>query len=282
MLDPYTTLGVKQGSSVEECKAAFKALAKVWHPDLHSNGTPEVRLQAETKFKDISAAFDAISNPQPQPQQAQQWNFHDIRFNFDPGNIHGGSSPFDDIFAQMRGQQRQDLTYEVRLSMEEVLTGKQLTMQVPELRSGEGPREIKVQVPPGIEDGMRLVVQQAGHQSHPSMRPGDLYILIRINPHPRFTRMGLHLMMVVPVTVFDVLLGNEIEVVSLSGQTIRVAIPDNFDSTRKLRLAGQGLVDGRGLHGDLLIELFIQYPPIPEQHRITLRNIAKSIQNPKS
>jgi curved DNA-binding protein len=277
MNDPYTTLGVPSGTSAEDCKAAFHKLAKVCHPDLHSNDPPELRLQAETQFKEISAAYDAIINPQPaQPQpQAQQWNFHDIRFNFDPGNI--GGSPFDHLFAQMHGQQRQDLTFEVRLSLEEIYQGKQLTIQVPEQRPGSGAREIKVQVPPGVEDGMRLVVPQAGHQSHPTARPGDLYILIRINPHPRFGRAGLHLTTLVPVTVFDVLLGNEIEVVSITGQTIRVAIPSNFDSTRKLRLAGQGLIDGRGIHGDLLIDLFIQYPIVPEQHRDALRQIAAAI-----
>jgi DnaJ-class molecular chaperone len=273
MTDPYSILGVGRGTSAEECKLAFRQLAKTCHPDLHPNDA-----QAEARFKEINAAYDAIVNP-PSEQQAQfhpgnPFNFH---FNFDPGNIHGGRSPFDDLFGHMRAQQqRNELVYEARLSLEEVFTGKEISLQIPAQQQGGSAREFKVRVPAGVDDGMRLVVQQGGTQTQPGIRPNDLHIVIRINPHPRFTRLGMNLSTTVPVTAFDVLLGNELEVLCIDGHMMRVAIPSGFDSTRKLRLAGQGMADAHGARGDLLVELFIHYPLIPEHQQAALREIAEA------
>jgi DnaJ-class molecular chaperone len=251
MSDPYATLGLAFGATPEECKAAFRALAKTCHPDLHPNDP-----KAESRFKEINAAYDAITNPQPEAQQPQGNPWH---FNF---NFNSGQSPFDDLFAQMRGAQNVTI-HEVRISLEEAFRGKEITVQI-----AQG-REMKVRIPQGVEDGMRLVVQ-----AQPPTRAGDLHILIRVLPHARLGRMGPHLSIVVPVTAFDVLLGNEIEVIGIDGHTIRVAIPSGFDSTRKLRLAGQGMADAANMRGDLLVELFIQYPVVPPKHIDVLRSIA--------
>ena len=72
----------------------------------------------------------------------------------------------------------------------------------------------------------------------------------------------------VPVTAFEVLLGKEIEVMGIEGRSFNVNIPSGFDSTRKLRLAGQGMPDPyTSVRGDLLVDLFIQYPELSEEQR---------------
>jgi curved DNA-binding protein len=269
MSDPYSTLGLARGATPEECKQAFHKLAKTCHPDLHPNDA-----EAESRFKQINAAYDAITNPTPQQPQGNPFqNFH---FNFDPSGMYGGRSPFDDLFGQMRAQQRQDLVYEARLSLEEIFAGKELTVQIPAQQNGGAAREFKLRVPPGTDDGMRLVVQQGGTQFGKGIRPTDLHIIIRIIPHVRFARQGMNLITTVPVTAFDVLLGNELEVIGIDGHAMRVAIPLGFDSTRKLRLAGQGMADAHGARGDLLVDLFIHYPPIPTEQHAALRQIAEA------
>jgi DnaJ-class molecular chaperone len=257
MNDPYSKLGVAHGASVEECKAAFRNEAKKCHPDLHPNDPA-----AEARFKEINAAYDAIANPQPQQQEFNQHpNSPFFGFNF----TTGGRSPFDDLFAHMRGgQQRATSLCEVRITLEDVFYGREITVRA------EGGREIKVSVPPGVEDGMRLVLQPDNQRSE------ALHILIRVQPHPRFTRQGPNLSTIVAVTAFDVLLGNEVEVVGIDGHTMRVAIPSNFDSSRKLRLAGQGMADAHGSRGSLLVDLFIQYPKVPEDQSEALRKIAEA------
>jgi curved DNA-binding protein len=249
MIDPYTILGVPPGATQDECKNAFRALAKTCHPDLHPND-----VKAEARFKDINAAYNAITNPQPaqQPPQSPHWHF-----NF----TQGQSSPFDDLFAQMRGQRPHSVTtYEIRITLEDAFHGKETVIQV------QQGRELKIRIPRGVEDGMRLLVQG---------QPNDSHILIRVLPHTRMTRNGPNLTTVIPVTAFDVLLENEIEVVGIDEHTMRVAIPRNFDSSRKLRLAGQGMADVNGSRGDLLVELFIQYPSLSADQLEALRLIAK-------
>jgi curved DNA-binding protein len=263
MTDPYATLGVAFGASLDECKTAFRNEAKKCHPDLNPNNPA-----AEARFKEINAAYDAITNPQPEQQQPD-FNSHNPFFGFNFTNFTaGGRSPFDDLFAHMRGGQRAATMHEARISLEEAFYGKEIIVRIQNPPPDGGMRELKVMVPPGVEDGMRLVVQHGNHHSE------VLHILIRVQPHPRLTRQGPNLSTIVAVTAFDVLLGNEVEVVGIDGHSMRVAIPANFDSTRKLRLAGQGMADAHGNRGSLLVELFIQYPTVPQDQIESLRNIA--------
>ena len=264
MTDPYAVLGLARGASLDEAKTAFRRLAKTCHPDTHPNDP-----QAEARFKDLNAAYEAIKNPQPEQPQGNWSNFS---FNFGGASPFGGN-PFEDIFAQIN-RSRQDMTFETVLTLEEAFAGKEVAIQLPYPLPQQNAREIKVRVPSGVDDGMRLMVKGAG-QPLGNGRAGDLYLVIRVLPHNRFTRQGVHLITTVPVTAFDILLGREVEVVGIDGQTMRVAIPQNFDSTRKLRLAGQGMPDSRSTRGDLLIDLFVQYPQVPSKHLEALATIAK-------
>lgn len=257
MPDPYSVLGLPPGASEDDAKKAFHKMAKTCHPDLHPNDP-----QAEQRFKEINAAYDAIRNPQPDPFT----NFRSNDFAF-----HGH---FEDIFSNLRGFTRQqrnhDIHVECRLTLEEAFHGKELDIAVP---SAGNPRTIKVRIPPGIEDGMNLRVAQAGDHSNKMLRQGDLFLMIRIMPHATLTRAGINLTMMVPVSAFDVLLNKEIEVVGIDGKTMRIAIPTSFDTSRKLRLAGQGM-PGNGGRGDLLIELFIMFEQLTEQQRALIEQAA--------
>ena len=252
-MDPYTVLGLQHGASEEDAKMAFRNLAKTCHPDLHPNNA-----EAERRFKEINTAYEMIKNPQPEPM-FQTFQFHDFPFP--------GGTPFDDMFTNLRGFTRQqrnnDFHMEYRLTLEEAFLGKEIELTPQPMRS------IKVRIPPGVEDGTNLRIAQAGDHSNKMLRPGDLYVLIRVLPHSSLRRFGRNLLNVVPVTAFDVLLGKEIEVIGIDGKTMRVAIPSEFDTTRKLRLAGQGMPDNMG-RGDLLIELFIVFPKLSDELRILL------------
>jgi curved DNA-binding protein len=250
-MDPYAVLGVSRGASEDEAKNAFRRLAKTCHPDLHPNNPA-----AERRFKEINAAYEAIRNPQPEPVfQTPPFHFDDMPFGF------------EDMFANLRGFSRQprnhDLHLECRISLEDAFHGKEFDLTVP---SPSNPRTLKLRIPPGIDDGTSLRIAQAGDHTHRGLRPGDLYVLVRILPHPTLNRVGRNLITVMPVTAFDVLLGKEIEVVGIDGKTIRVAIPAGFDTSRKLRLSGQGMPDPSG-RGDLLIELFVVFEQLNEAQR---------------
>lgn len=258
MSDPYAVLGLRHGATEQEAKEAFRKMAKTCHPDLHPNDPA-----AEQRFKEINAAYDAIRNPQPDPPPNP---FREFRFGFG-----FGGTPFDEFFGDTHGFSRQarnpDTHIECRITMREAFEGKDVAI--------ERPRAIKVRIPAGIEDGTRLRVPQAGEQINQSFRPGDLYLLIRVIPHPTLIRQGRNLIARVTVCAFDVLLGKDVEVEGIDGHRVRVTIPAGFDTTRRLRLTGQGMPDGFG-RGDLLIELMITFPRITDEQRALIEQ-AQSI-----
>lgn len=247
-MDPYAVLGLQRGASDEDVKNAFRRLAKTCHPDLNP-GNPA----AEQRFKEINAAHDAIRNPQPDPI-FQTASFNDFPF---PG--------FEDMFTNLRGfsrpQRNNDIRLECRLTLEEAFYGKEFDITVP-----QNSRTIKMRIPPGVEDGTTMRMAGAGEYTLKAMRPGDLFLLVRLLPHTTWTRIGRNLLTTVPVSVFDVLLGKDIEVIGIDGKTMRIGIPEGFDTSRKLRLAGQGMPEGN-IRGDLLIELFIMFDPLNDEQR---------------
>lgn len=252
-MDPYAVLGLKSGASEQEAKEAFRKLAKTCHPDLHPND-----VDAERRFKDINAAYDAIRNPQPAQPHVTWHTFH----------TGAGHSPFgdvNDLFAQVFGRPRNpDAFLDVRMTLEEAFVGKEVTLNI-------GGKSRIAKIPAGVSHGMRVRVEGGGHTSHPGLSPGDLFLMINVPHHERFTRQANNLHVAVPVTVFDVLLCRDITVVGIDGHSSQVSIPAGFDS-RKLRVLGQGMPDPySGVRGDLYVELFIQYPPLTETQKTLIQ-----------
>jgi len=261
MTDPYSVLGLQRGASEDAVKQAFRNLAKTCHPDLHPNNPT-----AERRFKEINSAYDAIRNPQPEAIPPH-FRFEEFEFPFGP------QSPFEELFAHVRGgfgrqQHNRDVHMEARISLQDAFHGREVEINTP------AQARIKVRIPPGIDDGIALRIAQGGDHSYTHLPPGDLYLTIRVLPHADFLRSGRNLTTIVPVSAFDVLLGKEIEVIGIDARTMNVAIPAGFDTSRKLRLAGQGMPDGSG-RGDLLIELFVMFPQLTDEQRALIEQAAK-------
>jgi DnaJ-class molecular chaperone len=260
MKDPYSILGLERGASENEAKAAFKKLAKTCHPDLHPNDP-----KAEERFKEINQAYDRIckGDVHEDVNFSNNFSFNDFGGGF-------GNNPFEHIFGELR-RRNQDINIECRITLEEAFVGKELNINVP--ASEKGSRNVRAHLPAGAIDGMRVRVPKGGLQHNIASPPGDLYINIVVLPHEKFTRNNLDLIIMVPVTVFDILLGKDIEVINIEGKSLKINIPTNFDSARKLRLAGQGMPDYRFsanpslTRGDLLVELFVQYPALNEEQK---------------
>jgi molecular chaperone DnaJ len=124
----------------------------------------------------------------------------------------------------------------------------------------EGERSIKVRIPPGVEDGMRLRVSGEGEAGIAGGSPGDLYVVIRIAPHPLFEREGADLVCEVPVPFVQAALGAEIEVPTLEGKVV-LRIVEGTQTGKLLRLRGKGLPTvSSGTRGDQLVRLFVEVP----------------------
>jgi molecular chaperone DnaJ len=119
-------------------------------------------------------------------------------------------------------------------------------------------RKIQVKVPAGIEDGMRL--RMVGEGEGGTRSRGDLYVLVRVKPHPVFQRAGADLLVEYPINLAQAALGAEVDVPSLNGR-LSVKVPAGTQSGTVLRLRGKGLADVRtGRHGDLLVRVAVETP----------------------
>lgn len=124
----------------------------------------------------------------------------------------------------------------------------------------EGQEKIKVRIPAGIEDGMRLRLAGEGEAGIAGGPPGDLYVVISIKPHPFFERDGADIQCEVPVPFVKATLGGEVEVPTLDGK-VTMRIPEGTQTGKLLRLRGKGLPGLRGSHrGDEIVRIFVEVP----------------------
>jgi molecular chaperone DnaJ len=122
---------------------------------------------------------------------------------------------------------------------------------------------VTVEIPPGVDDGSKVVVPGRGNEGRGGGRTGDLYVLIQVvpaEPHPFFTRKGDNLFCTVPVTFTEAALGCRVEVPTVEG-TVKVRVPAGVQSGQKLRLAGRGAPSLRGgVRGDLFVTIQVVTP----------------------
>ncbi|MGI8424554.1 MAG: DnaJ C-terminal domain-containing protein, partial [Chloroflexota bacterium] len=137
---------------------------------------------------------------------------------------------------------------------------REFVIDVPDA-GGEMARErIEVKIPPGIEDGKRLRVAGKGHPGPNAGPRGDLYLRVRLRPHPQFERRGNDLVVEVPVPVWIAALGGEVELRTLTGGGA-FTIPPETQNGRTFRLRGQGMpVHGGSGRGDLLAKVKLVMP----------------------
>lgn len=288
--DYYKTLGVSRTASGKEIKAAYRRLARKYHPDMNPGDK-----QAEARFKELNEANEVLSDPGKRARYdalganwaaysrggpraggpgggrvrvnvggfggAESGGFSDFFQTFFSGGGAGGF-PFEDLFggaghgpaAPARGQ---DLEYAVDLRLEEVLRG---TTRIVEIGEGKSRRRVEVKIPPGVRNGSRVRAAGEGAPGASSALRGDLYLHVRVLPHPGFVRTGDDLQTAVTVPLTTAVLGGEAQVATLDGQ-LSIRVPAGTPAGRVFRLRGQGLprLGGEG-RGDLLAQAAVALP----------------------
>jgi molecular chaperone DnaJ len=120
-------------------------------------------------------------------------------------------------------------------------------------------RNLMVKIPPGIDDGDRIRLANEGEAGFHGGPSGDLYIRIKLKPHPIFNRAGLNLHCEIPISFAIAALGGEIEIPTIEGR-VKLKIPDETQSGKVFRLSGKGIKDQRGRAGDLLCTVNVETP----------------------
>ena len=277
--DYYEALEVSRDASQDEIRQAYRRLARRYHPDV--NKEPG----AEDRFKQISEAYEVLRDPEKRERYdrlGSNWRAgQDVSGaagfgeGFDTGNgfdnvrVDFGSGDFSDFFDGIFGRRRsgagragfdgfsmQGGDYEavLDLGLEEAASGGKRWLSL-----GDG-RSVEVDIPRGVRDGERIRVPGQGAQGAGGGSAGDLYLRIRLRPHPRFRVEGRDLYVDLAVSPWEAALGAEVPVPTLDGSA-RVKVPAGSSSGRRLRLRGQGMPGSRGASaGDLYAVVTIKVP----------------------
>jgi molecular chaperone DnaJ len=121
------------------------------------------------------------------------------------------------------------------------------------------PREVKVRIPAGVNDGQRIRLKGRGGPGANGGPPGDLYVIAHVNPHPIFGRKGKDLTLTVPVTFAEAALGANVSVPTLGGERVTIKVPAGTRSGRTFRVKGKGVPTSKGT-GDLLVTVEVAVP----------------------
>ncbi|WP_028574689.1 DnaJ C-terminal domain-containing protein [Desulfonatronovibrio hydrogenovorans] len=291
--DYYKILGVNKKSSKEEVSKAYKKLAKKYHPDLNPNDP-----KAEDKFKEVTEAYEVLKDDEkrklydslgPNWQHGQNFQpppgYENVHFEF-RGDQQGAGFDFSDFFETIfgggfsrggaQGFQRdpfsgrtfarkgQDAEAALELSLEEAYKGgsKSITLQEqvigPDGRPMVQNKTLSVNIPPGIKDGNRIRLSGQGSPGMGSGQSGDLYLKVRIIPHPVFKLDGNNIIYDLPLAPWEAALGSMVRVPTLDGE-VEMKIPQGISSGQKMRIKGKGM--GRGsAKGDQLVRIMIRVP----------------------
>jgi len=264
--DYYEILGVPRTANEKELKAAYRKLARKYHPDVNPGDKT-----AEANFKEVSEAFGVLSDPEKRAKYDQVGHeafgagfdpSRGVKIDFEDLGL-GDLSDLFDLFgwgggARGRGRRRaargSDVQLEMSLPFTDAIHGTTMELRLPHLREST-----KVRIPPGIENGGRIRIPGKGEPGHGEGPAGDAYVNVRVEPHPLFTREGSDLYVDVPVGIATATLGGEVEVPTLDGRaTIR--IPPGTRSGQKFRLKGRG-VPSRGSHAAGNLNAVVQIVP---------------------
>ena len=201
--------------------------------------------------------------------------------------MFGGENPFSDFFQTFFGgggfggedprtggrrargtRPGRDVENEIELGLEDAYNG---TMRRLSIQHDGHTRTVDVRIPAGVGDGSRVRISGEGEPGSGGGQSGDLYLRVRLAPHPRFERKGRDLYTHVAVPLTTVVLGGEVEVPTLSAKTLRLKIPPNTQNGQVFRLKGHGMpVTGKsGEHGDLYATVDVELPKTltPEQRK---------------
>ena len=278
--DPYSVLGVAKTASGADITKAYRKLAKKLHPDLNPGDKA-----AEEKFKQITAAYDIVGDEekrgrydrgeidaggQERPQQRYYREYaggdEGARYRSTAGyeDIGAFSDLFGDLFGERGGargggaggrrfsMRGQDAQYRLDVDFLDAVNGTKTRITLPDGGT------LDVTIPPGVTDGQVLRLKGKGSPGMGEGGAGDALIEITVRPHAVFKREGDDILVEVPITLDEAVLGGKVEVATVTGRVF-ATVPPGSNTGQTLRLKGRGVKRGAAA-GDQLVRLSVVMP----------------------
>ena len=273
MRDPYEILGLERTANEASIKAAYRKLAKKHHPDLHPGDS-----KAAERFQELNAANDVLSDPEKRArfdsgeidadgrERAPRGPFY-RDYQDGPAQPPGGAGFTEDDIAAFFARQFEargngggarsrapgaDLRYHLTLGFLEAANGTSRRVLLPDNRA------LDVKIPAGIEDGHTIRLKGQGRPGMGGAPSGDALIEVAVAPHPFLRRVGDDVIVDLPVTLQEAVLGASVSVPTIKGH-VRLTIPPGSGNGSRLRLRGRGIREGHQF-----VELKVAIPPAEE------------------
>ncbi len=269
--DYYKILGVEETASCEEIKLVYRRLAKRYHPD--SRGGSK---QAEEKFKEITEAYSVLGNAKKREEydMLRKARLFDKGFHFSDAQQPRSKTKetsftkeFQDLFSKLfnqsaagkstgggfdhlwqkakksAGTRGKDLESEISISFEIATQGGETF-----IRTGRGKR-IKLNIPPGTENGKRIKLKGQGGVSPDGGSDGDLFLTIKVLPSDEFERKGWDIYSDAYINIAEAVLGTTVSVKTIHGKRVKLKIPPGTSSGKLFRIPNMGIShDGKQGH----------------------------------
>ena len=283
--DFYKVLGVSKDATDAEITKAYRKLARKYHPDL--NKTKE----AEEKFKDISEAYDVLSNKENRQKYdaIRQFGMGGARFAGGSGQGGFDAGAFSDIFGSMFGggaggpgagsayerygaddyeqpqpENGEDRNSKIRLTFRQAVKGATVSL------SADG-KKFKTHIHAGVRDGQKIRLTGKGKPGRNGGKNGDLYLHITVAEDPKFTLRGRDIIMPLPITVSQAVNGAKVTATDIDGNEIAFKVPAGSSSGAEVRIAGKGVANPHET-GDLVGRVEIR---VPEHPNLVAKHAAK-------
>jgi curved DNA-binding protein len=278
--DYYDVLGVPRDATADQLQQAFRTLARKYHPDVNKDPA------AEERFKEINEAYHVLSDPETRKRYNRFGeDFRRVPEDWEEqvgagvGGVRGGRPGggrvrygqgfgsaadinIEDLFGNMFGGSGgfgpvpgADQEAVLELTVEEAFLGGKRQLSL------DG-RNYDVNIPAGVIDGQRIRLAGEGGRGSGNGPAGDLYLVVRIKPHPRFRLNRRDISVDLPVSPWEAVLGTSVAVRTPRGEA-KVKVPKGSSTGRRLRLRGEGMPNPRGTAGDLYAEIKVMVPPKP-------------------
>jgi curved DNA-binding protein len=326
--DYYEVLGVERGANKEQIRKAYRKLARQLHPDVNkapdaARKFSEVQeaydaLSDDEKRK-LYDQFGHVPGSGAGPSapgggRAQPGGRSRTVWTNVPGAEGFGSEDLSGIFEQMFGragtragsrgrspfgggfneeafrpqpQQGADVEHAITVTFLTAALGGTEHVRMTSGETGEA-ETISVKIPPGVESGAKLRVRGKGHAGRAGGAAGDMILTVQVGDHPYFRREGLNILVDVPITIAEAVLGAKVTVPLLpvdgKSSTAEIKVPPHTSSGRRLRVKSKGITDAKGRSGDFYAVVQIVAPhesELASDDIEAVRRLTSRLQNPR-
>lgn len=295
MRNPYAILGLTPDADAAAIKAAYRRLAKTYHPDAQNGDSRAKAGDAQKRFQEVTAAYNLLKDQAARTrfdaeaaasEEMRRWSRPRPKGGFEEAPFqsqtkHSASAQADansDIFSELFGGIRDagkrvfrakgdDTTHHLSVSFLEAACGAKKRIGLNDARV------IDVKIPAGVVEGQQIRLRGQGGEGFGGAPAGDALITVSVEPHEMLTRDGINIFLELPISLSEAVLGGKIEVATISGPVV-LNIPAGSNSGTRLRLKGKGIrLPNSARAGDQYVTLTVVLPDIQDE---SLRDFAAS------